>query len=368
MVNRLSSSVVQLRRCYWTATTFRSSSPHKLVEAIQQNIQAFQPNPSTTILDPPSVLLFTISKRIPSELLESLVRSFQNLVPAIEPIGCLTQDSSIHLYSASIAKWSGPSADLVPFTSTIPSRPSISVGREILPSDQGADSRGDYTGHAHHVGAESTVANQLPEELRRIPAPSPQPFLKLLQRTFPSAILMGLLGSSTAFETGRTSTLFRGRSILGDHGAVGIAVLKPSTTSTASPIVRYTNMRTLGNPMRVTRSQGNIILTLDSKKATSYLLEVIMKSDDINESARSSELIISKEKEFFLGFLNEQHLVVEICRIIGGSTSRGTMALDREKEIKVNQLVQAAQELKALKSKLQNPRPQCHPDPQRRSS
>jgi len=153
-------------------------------------------------------------------------------------------------------------------------------------------------------------------------------------------MLMGLLGSATAFETGRPSTLFRGRSILGHHGAVGIAVLKPPHTSTASPIVRYTNMRTLGDPMRVTRSQGNIILTLDSKKATSYLLEVIKKSDDINESARSSELIISKEKEFYLGFLNEQHMVVEICRIIGGSTSRGTMALDREKEIKVDQMVQ----------------------------
>ncbi|EFP88824.2 uncharacterized protein PGTG_14163 [Puccinia graminis f. sp. tritici CRL 75-36-700-3] len=345
-----SSLGIKLRRTYWTATTFRSGSPQNLVETVQQTITSFAFSAPTGVTAGPSILLFTISKRIPSKFLASLVQSFQDLVPSIEPIGCLTEDSSIGLHSVSIARWSGAATELVPFTSSIRSRASISVGREILPSDRN-DSTADYMGQAHQVGAESDNVNLLPEELRRIPqssidslvffsAPSPQPFLNTLQRTFPSANLMGLVGSSTAFETGRQSTLFRNRTILGEHGAVGIAILKPVSKSLTSPVVKYQNMETLGAPMRVTEAQGNIILTLDSKRATGYLLEVIRNSDRINESQTSSELIISKEKEFYLGFLDEQNLVVEVCRIIGGSTSRGTMALDREREIKVNQMVQ----------------------------
>ncbi|WAQ88331.1 hypothetical protein PtA15_9A458 [Puccinia triticina] len=341
---------IKLRRTYWTATTFRSSSPQKLVDTVQQTLSAFTSGALAGVAAPPPVVLYTISKRIPSEPLERLVQSFQDLEPLIEPIGCLAEDPSMGLHSVSIAKWSGASTELVPFTSTIRSRASISVGREIIPSER-IDSTADYMGKAHQAGAESTGADLLPEELRRIPpssidsliffsAPSPQPFLNILQRTFPSANLMGLVGSSTAFETGRKSTLFRNRTILGEHGAVGIAVLKRANALSTSPIVKYQNMEALGAPMQVTEAQGNIILTLDSKRATGYLLELIKKSGHINEAHTSSDVIISKEKEFYLGFLDDLKMVVEVCRIIGGSTSRGTMALDREKEITGNQLVQ----------------------------
>ncbi|KAA1113639.1 hypothetical protein PGTUg99_012793 [Puccinia graminis f. sp. tritici] len=257
-----SSLGIKLRRTYWTATTFRSGSPQNLVETVQQTITSFASSAPTGVTAGPSILLFTISKRIPSEFLASLVQSFQDLVPSIDPIGCLTEDSSIGLHSVSIARWSGAATELIPFTSSIRSRASISVGREILPSDRN-DPTADYMGQAHQVGAESASVNLLPEELRRIPqssigslvffsAPSPQPFLNTLQRTFPSANLMGLVGSSTAFETGRQSTLFRNRTILGEHGAVGIAILKPVSKSLTSPVVKYQNMETLGAPMRVT--------------------------------------------------------------------------------------------------------------------
>ncbi|PLW06047.1 hypothetical protein PCANC_27914 [Puccinia coronata f. sp. avenae] len=337
------------RRSYWTATTFRSPSPLKLAGALQETVASLAGSERTA----PRILLFTISKRIPSALLAGLVESIQRLPPAVQPIGCLTQDPSPSLYSASVAQWAGEPARIVPFTSTISSRPSVAVGREIIPngSIEKTDSAAKYLGLAHHLSAESTDSDQLPEELRRISpssidsliffsAPAPQPFLNTLQRHLPAAKLMGLVGSSTAFETGRPSTLFRSHSILGHHGAVGIALLKTPYTSANSPLVSYSNLKTLGAPMRITEAQGNIILSLDSKRATRHLLDVINKSDGINESAKSTELIMSKEKEFYLGFLDDKNLVVEVCRIIGGSTSRGTMALDREKEIQGGQLVQ----------------------------
>ncbi|KAH9457451.1 hypothetical protein Pst134EA_021327 [Puccinia striiformis f. sp. tritici] len=352
-------STIHFRKNYWTATTFRSSSASKVVQSLHQTISSYKTPPSTTT--GPSILLFTISKRIPSTLLLDLVNDIQSLSDLlIEPIGCLTEDPQLGVFSASIAKWSNTtdsSESIVPFTSNIHSRTSISVGREIYPPSIDPSTHLDqYSGHAHHVAQESM---DLPEELRGIQpnsidsliffsSPSPQPFLASLQRnlTSSSANVIGLIGSSTTFETGRVSTLFRNRKILGNlDGAVGIAILKNSANSgshRSPPLIQYNNFKTLGKPMKITEAQGNIILTLDSKKATKYLLEVIQKSELNHHQSSSSELMISKDKEFYLGFLDDhqQNKVVEVCRIIGGSVSRGTMALDREKEIQVNQSVQ----------------------------
>ncbi|KAH9443585.1 hypothetical protein Pst134EA_032576 [Puccinia striiformis f. sp. tritici] len=128
----------------------------------------FKTPPSTTT--GPSILLFTISKRIPSTLLLDLVKDIQSLSDlSIEPIGCLTEDPQLGIFSASIAKWSNTtnsSESIVPFTSNIHSRTSISVGREIYPSSIDPSTHLDqYSGHAHHVAQESM---DLPEELRGI--------------------------------------------------------------------------------------------------------------------------------------------------------------------------------------------------------
>ncbi|POW21576.1 hypothetical protein PSHT_02287 [Puccinia striiformis] len=332
-------STIHFRKNYWTATTFRSSSASKLVQSLHQTISSYKTPPSTTT--GPSILLFTISKRIPSTLLLDLVNDLQSLSDlSIEPIGCLTEDPQLGVFSASIAKWSNTtdsSESIVPFTSNIHSRTSISVGREIYPLRLILQPILINT-QVMLIMSLKNLWTYLRNPIRSIliffSSPSPQPFLASLQRNLASstANLIGLIGSSTTFETGRVSTLFRNRQILGNlDGAVGIAILKNSANSRSPPLIKYSNFKTLGNPMKITEAQGNIILTLDSKKATKYLLEVIQKSELNHHQSSSSELMISKDKEFYL---------VEVCRIIGGSVSRGTMALDREKEIQVNQSVQ----------------------------
>ncbi|POW04802.1 hypothetical protein PSTT_10139 [Puccinia striiformis] len=287
-------STIHFRKNYWTATTFRSSSASKLVQSLHQTISSL--------------------KHHHQQL--QVHRSYSSRSQNVYHLHCYPQ---LGIFSASIAKWSNTtdsSESIVPFTSNI---------------------------HSVLLSLPNSI-----DSLIFFSSPSPQPFLASLQRnlTSSSANVIGLIGSSTTFETGRVSTLFRNRKILGHlDGAVGIAILKNSAHSGSHsnpPIIRYNNFKTLGNPMKITEAQGNIILTLDSKKATKYLLEVIQKSELNHHQSSSSELMISKDKEFYLGFLDDhqQNKVVEVCRIIGGSVSRGTMALDREKEIQVNQSVQ----------------------------
>ncbi|KAH9443584.1 hypothetical protein Pst134EA_032575 [Puccinia striiformis f. sp. tritici] len=90
--------------------------------------------------------------------------------------------------------------------------------------------------------------------------------------------------------------------------------------------------------MKITEAQGNIILTLDSKKATKYLLEVIQKSELNHHQSSSSELMISKDKEFYLGFLDDHqqnvnlfslhkytnHLDISLSIIFGGVRLEGS--------------------------------------------
>lgn len=258
---------------------------------------------------------------------------------------------------------------MIPFTSLIPSSTPIAVGREIIPpgniASVGNLAPRDYSSESFSnatdflpktvdlLPSQEIDHQQLPGELESIPSnsietliffsvPSSQPFLRALERKFPSARIMGLIASSTTFETGRQSTLFRNRWIGGQQGAVGLAIPNRSNVrSYLNPAVRYPAMANLGLPMRVTASKGNIILALDSQKATQCLLNLIRELDQAGRSSTTSDLIISKEKEFYLGFLdNETQQLVEVCRITGGSTTRGAMAIDREKKIAVNQIVQ----------------------------
>ncbi|KNE86762.1 hypothetical protein PSTG_19874, partial [Puccinia striiformis f. sp. tritici PST-78] len=161
-------SPIHFRKNYWTATTFRSSSASKVVQSLHQTISSYKTPPSTTTVH--RSYSSTISKRIPSTLLLDLVNDIQSLSDLlIEPIGCLTEDPQLGVFSASIAKWSNTtdsSESIVPFTSNIHSRTSISVGREIYPPSIDPSTHLDqYSGHAHHVAQESM---DLPEELRGI--------------------------------------------------------------------------------------------------------------------------------------------------------------------------------------------------------
>lgn len=123
------------RRRYWTACTIEAPSSANLLDRLKSRIQAYQ--------SPPSALLFALSKDLPPEALTAAVTYLRAATP--EPIGCLSDaipgtDSSPR-FGISLAAWV-PDAQrdggvsVVPFTSTVAARPSIQLGREILPSKE----------------------------------------------------------------------------------------------------------------------------------------------------------------------------------------------------------------------------------------
>ncbi|MBW0529907.1 hypothetical protein O181_069622 [Austropuccinia psidii MF-1] len=356
----------RLRRSYWSATTFRSSAPPKLVDAVEE---ALRKRPASAR----SPLLFTISKRLPPDLLSRLVDSFQSVNSDYEPIGCLVEDRSSTCFSVSILRWLGASASFVAFTSNLPSRPTATVGREIWPSLIPFDALDSIKGQDPELSFSTAIGlksgddgigikvamQNLPQELKSLSpnsvqsliffsAPSPEPLLDTLGTVFPTSGMMGLIGSSTTFETGRRSTLFRGKWIGGEQGAVGIAILDKPTLPAVHPSITYRAMQAFGEPMKITKAKGNIILTLNHQKATQCLLKAIAQSSELTKDVKSpillnsqSNIHISKEKDFYLGFMDEKsRKTVDICKITAGSLSRGAMAIGQNQRIKTDQFVQ----------------------------
>lgn len=121
-------------RTIWLTSTILSTSPTSLLSHLQST-----PLPSSPT--PPSVLLYAISKNVPS----SLISSIQATLSPTPSIGCLSEVPSPALsaflapslpteesYSISLATFHPTSTSrAIPFLSTLFGRPNISVGREI---------------------------------------------------------------------------------------------------------------------------------------------------------------------------------------------------------------------------------------------
>ncbi|CAH7681944.1 hypothetical protein PPACK8108_LOCUS14620 [Phakopsora pachyrhizi] len=357
-------------RRYWTAQTYKSKSPEALVEKVKDELNRIKDSSAVGLH---SKILYTISKHLPPELLLSLVEGFQKLEPALETIGCLGEDDSVDFYGVSMARWLGPTDLAVTFISDFKSRPSISLGREIsaVPSaianedlyntnelkfksvDQMLAHGQSCTSGVLDLGGKISPELQsiLPERIKSLiffSAPSPEPLLNYLSTAYPKASLMGIIASSTTFKTGRRTTIIRGNSIKGDQGAVGIAVLKSPGELNVPPVVEYENMKSFGPPKLLTGANGNIIFTLDSVNAMQCLLKEINNLPDFKlepeksgQSSKGANNILSKEKKIYLGFLDQgSNKVIEFCQMVGGSPSRGTIAIERMQELETNQWVQ----------------------------
>ncbi|KAG0142924.1 hypothetical protein CROQUDRAFT_661866 [Cronartium quercuum f. sp. fusiforme G11] len=368
------------RRAYWASQTLVGDSSARLLEAIRQALPAVPEVVVPGTYRPP--ILFCISKHIPSSGLAELVEAFQDLLPAYEPIGCLSDVLGLgsNSYSVALARWSNEQLDghrVISFRSSLASRSSITVGREIFPEQQ-RSKKDEELGRAldsnfhlsfkddpskwEELWSENNRRGEIPDELQSIPpaevkalifftASGPQPLLEGLQTAFPSAALLGLIAASTPFETGRPCTLFRDGWI-GNDGAVGVALVnKAASTPVARPKAYYHGLEALSKAMRVTAARGNIILTLDEKNAAQALMASIIKSSR-SKSARS--LPFQKEDDVFVAFyadepqqqsdcatLNPEHLM-EICKIVGGAPSRGALGINRTDHIPIGQWVQFA--------------------------
>lgn len=159
----------------------------------------------------------------------------------------------------------------------------------------------------------------------------PDQLLQTLDHHYPDVPKVGIIGASTPFVTGEPYTLFNGEKIMGS-GIVGFAAYNKEAKAKVN--VHHAAMEKMGQPVKITRSRGNIILDLDQAGATGMLLKLIQ--------TRSK---ISKDEEFYLGVYppNQDETSendITVSRITSGDPGRGNMSVDTTADLQVGQTVQ----------------------------
>ncbi|KAH9970274.1 hypothetical protein BGW80DRAFT_1461387 [Lactifluus volemus] len=113
---------------------------------------------------------------------------------------------------------------------------------------------------------------------------APQGLNKSLS-SFPHATRLALFGSSTPFATGRPYILLYDGSV-NSSGAVGIALSagpRPTLQTT------FHGLRAITEPLKVTRSEGNLVNELDNVNLTTLLISAIEKSALTGRAAKEDE-------------------------------------------------------------------------------
>ncbi|KAG5640653.1 hypothetical protein DXG03_007655 [Asterophora parasitica] len=156
-------------------------------------------------------------------------------------------------------------------------------------------------------------------------------------RSFPYATRLGLTASSTPFTTGRPFTLFHNSRIY-SSGGVGLALLRspytyhdPLAHTPATVRPSFPGLNPLGQPMRVSQSEGNMINSLDSSNPTKLLLREVDGTPHLWADSDSPS--------YFLGTLRGES-VQEMYSITAGDPSRGSLSLGSSRAPDVGSLVQ----------------------------
>lgn len=163
----------------------------------------------------------------------------------------------------------------------------------------------------------------------------PDQLLQTLDHHYPDTPKIGIIGASTPFVTGEPYTLFHSNGIMGS-GIVGFASYAKQEQPGNSSNVKVTHaaMKKMGDPLKITRCRGNVILDLDKGGATGLLLRLIQDGPKL-----------SKEEEFYLGIYppgKDEHSEddVTVSRITSGDPGRGNMSIDTTADLQVGQIVQ----------------------------
>ncbi|KAH7915434.1 hypothetical protein BJ138DRAFT_997911 [Hygrophoropsis aurantiaca] len=273
-------------------------------------------------------IVFTLSANSPD--LSTLVSQLTALSPS--HIGCLTSPTHGDTLSCSIAAFSRN--EVTSFRSTIPGRAEPQVGRwhafrekEAKAATSMIDIEENKDGSIkwEDVWDRNVGPDVLPAELKALSPDTvtsmiyfsdlaPEGLLNSIT-TFSNATQVGLLASSTPFVTGRPVTLFRDNEIF-SSGAVGLCSTTPHPPTVN---VDFPSLLCITPPLKITRSEGNLVNTLDDANPTRLLLNAISKHG-INSNNPF------KEDEFYLGVVDNGQLS-EVYRIMSGDPSRGTIAL-----------------------------------------
>lgn len=324
-------------RSIWTSLTSSGSS---IEECVQTSIDSLKTTKA------PDVCVVLASKSFSLQHYRNLLESLNtNLKPNVLIGGVIDRVPQV---DHGISLWLGYDETLVPFTiKDSPDRlkiRSISVGR--WGRSEETERLKFQSDHIDKVGwkdfgSVSTPAqafklppglNEKPSFVFTISDNEPDQLLQSLDHHYPDVPKVGIIGASTPFVTGEPYTLFQGNSIMG-AGMVGFA-----SYGKKSGIVSLSHeaMEKLGEPVKITRCRGNIILDLDQGGATGLLLKLIHGGPKL-----------SKDEEFYLAVYppNEDETSegnVTISRITSGDPGRGNMSVDTTADLQIGQTVQVS--------------------------
>ncbi|KAJ1982343.1 hypothetical protein H4R33_005044 [Dimargaris cristalligena] len=189
---------------------------------------------------------------------------------------------------------------------------------------------------------------QLPSELRALPSEEdrspvfilfsddePHQFLDVLNSHFPASMKAGVIGSSTPFINGRPFTLFD-RTGLYSSGMCGVAIPKFSSHLTSH--VKYEQLVPVGDPLIITRCQGNVILELDGP-GSEDLPGLLKRSTQAYESKQIRLYARIHDQNVQSSHYNDDDQST-VYRIVGGDPAKHTMVLDTVEELQPGQDIQ----------------------------
>ncbi|CAO3699842.1 unnamed protein product [Rhizopus stolonifer] len=245
-----------------------------------------------------------------------------------------------------VSFWTGDKEDIVPFKvedskDRLKVR-STSVGRwGRVEETSRLKSQSDHVDKVgwDNFGSISTPVHpfELPTNLSKEKQPSfvfmvsdnePDELLQTLDHHYPNVPKIGIIGASTPFVTGTPYTLFTDSFV--ESGVVGFASFNPTQSKVS---VQHASLQKIGEPLKITRCRGNVILDLDQAGATGLLLQLIHKDRKP-----------TKDEEFYLAVYptdaEGQQEKMTVSRITSGDPSKGNMSIDTTADLQVGQTVQ----------------------------
>lgn len=320
-------------RSIWTGVTATGPSVEECVQAAKSGL----PNK-------PDVCVALISKSFSPRLYQNFLAQIkQEISPKILLGGVVDRVPEV---GHGVSFWTGDKEDIVPFKvedskDRLKVR-STSVGRwGRVEETSRLKSQSDHVDKVgwDNFGSISTPVHpfELPANLNKEKQPSfvfmvsdnePDELLQTLDHHYPNVPKIGIIGASTPFVTGTPYTLFTDSFV--ESGVVGFAAFNPTQSKVS---VQHASLQKIGEPLKITRCRGNVILDLDQAGATGLLLQLIHKDRKP-----------TKDEEFYLAVYptdaEGQQEKMTVSRITSGDPSKGNMSIDTTADLQVGQTVQ----------------------------
>ncbi|KAJ2718678.1 hypothetical protein GGI07_005648 [Coemansia sp. Benny D115] len=171
--------------------------------------------------------------------------------------------------------------------------------------------------------------------------------LDALDKSFPHAAKLGIVGSQTPFLNGREFTIFN-QDKISDSGVVGFAFIDMGKTSADDdceqhrpPKIVYRHLEPISDVLEIKRCKGNVLLDVENGEAARALISIVRKHrTDTHKAGVDNRLFarISKTKE---GVAHECSTTDSaIFQVTGGDPAKGGLAIDTLRDLSPGHYVQ----------------------------